>query len=102
LAATNWNGGDYKLLVHTDQDLERVIDEAALDIVVLHNSPEATPVSMPHHALLRGYVSRSPAWRLCAQAHNLEAYCRLLPPRYPRKPLRIDLRSRIGSEVEER
>lgn len=96
MASTSWNGDRYQLLVHSDEDVERLLDEAALDIVVLHNAPGALPNQMPHHALLRGYVGRSPTWRLCAQGRTLEAYCRMRPPRFPRKPLQIDLRSRIG------
>lgn len=102
MAATSWNGDRYQLLVHSDEDVDRLLDEAALDIVVLHNAPEGVPNQMPHHALLRGYLERRQTWKRCAQVRTLEAYCRTNPPRFARKPLQIDLRARIGQVIEER
>jgi len=101
LAESDWNGLRYKLRVNKGEEIERSLDGAALEIVVLDDFPGGTLERAPHHLLLHGYLRASPSWRSCARTENLEAYCRTLPPRFPRKPLRVDLRSRLGYEVEE-
>lgn len=102
LAETDWNGTRYKLKTSSGEEIERSLDETAVDIVVLDNIPAEKPEAAAHHPLLRGQLRESPSWRPSARARNLEAYCRVLPPRFPRQPPRIDLRSRIGYIVEER
>lgn len=102
LAETDWNLRNYKLLANTTEELEKLIDETAIDIVVLHNAPEAGYGIRPHHAMLQTFLRGNLSWRPCAQARKLEAFCRVLPPHYPRKPLRIPLRGRLGYDIEER
>ena len=100
IASSSWNGERYQLLANSDEEVDRLLDEAALDIVVLHNAPAAN--LMPHHAVLRAYLGRSESWQQCAQVRALEAFCRTKPPHFARKPLKVDLRSRIGQVIEER
>jgi Dolichyl-phosphate-mannose-protein mannosyltransferase len=87
LSESDWNGNRYRLLTSTQDAVSRRLDELAVDTVILY-----TPVSKkpwPHHALLRDTVAASPAWRPCASAQNLLAYCRIKPPQAPRQPLRL-------------
>lgn len=100
LADTDWNGTRYNALVHNGEEMERTLDENGIDIVVLHQATVRN--GMPHHQLLREFVQTSSAWRPCAQAGNVEAFCRTQPPKLPGKPLRIRLRSRLGYDIEER
>jgi hypothetical protein len=55
-----------------------------------------------HHVLLTALLRDNPRWRSCDQAGQLSAYCRVGVARYPRKPVRIDLRDRMGSVIEEK
>lgn len=102
LAETDWNIKHYKRLVQNRDEIETALDEAAADIVVLHNAIESGPEAMPHHRLLRTSLQESSSWRHCAQSGRVEAFCRTAPPRAPRKPIRIPLRSRLGYDIEER
>ena len=102
LAETDWNIKHYKRLVQSRDEIEVTLDQAAVDIVVLHNAIESQPEAMPHHRLLRTALQESSSWRPCAQSGKVEAFCRTAPPRAPRKPLRIPLRSRLGYDIEER
>jgi hypothetical protein len=102
LAKTDWMGYRYQSLIHDGEETSRLLDEKGIDIVVLDNFTKGAPGGPAHHFLLREFVRTDTAWRPCAKAQDLEAYCRTLPPRFPRKPLQIDLRSRLGYMVEER
>lgn len=103
IAATDWNLYNYKLLAHNRDDIERMLDESGADLVVLHNAPPgASSPSLPHHELLRESMRDNPAWPRCAAAIHVEAFCRARPPRFPRRPVRIDLRNRLGYSIEER
>ena len=80
-------GEGYHLLTPSPDSILRRIDELALDTVVLDTPPlQQVP---PHHALLRGTMSNTPAWRQCASAQDLLAYCRVTAPSVPRQPLRL-------------
>jgi hypothetical protein len=87
LATSGWNGEHYRSLVSSREEVARVLDELAMDVVVL-DAPEATaPV---HHALLAATVEGSPAWRACGRGKEFAAWCRTQPPRFPRKPVTAD------------
>jgi hypothetical protein len=102
LASTDWNRNRYRPLAANEGDIERILDETALDVVVLDNAPEPEPGWMPHHKLLRGFLAASPAWGRCGEAGQLEAYCRKTPPRYPRRAVRIPMRTHLGYDLEEK
>jgi len=101
LAETDWNGSRYKLRANNVEAIERSLDETGTDIVVLDKFPAGVSSRALHHFLLQKFLRVTPGWRACAKAMDLEAYCRTLPPRFPRQPLRIDLRSRLGYTIEE-
>ncbi len=98
LAESSWNRGmRYQLNANTAEGVERILDENAVNLVVLHAGADP----LPHHPLLEQTVRASASWRACAQSGEVSAYCRALPPKFPPKPARIDLRSHIGEVVEE-
>jgi hypothetical protein len=80
--------------------MERAMDEAGVETVILHTPNVRQPVA--HHVLLTALLRDNPRWRNCDQAGQLSAYCRVGPAHYPRKPVRIDLRERMGSVIEEK
>lgn len=90
LAEEGWSGEGYRLLTVDAEAVLRRIDELALDLVVLDVMPVPSPP--PHHALLSGALQSSSAWKECAQARNLVAYCRAMPSRIPRQPLEMRIR----------
>jgi hypothetical protein len=87
LAQSDWNGNRYRLLTSTQDAVSRRLDELAVDTVILHSPASEKP--WPHHALLRDMIAVSPAWRPCASAQDLLAYCRTMAPQAPRQPLRL-------------
>jgi hypothetical protein len=99
LAESGWSGGDwYRLLTTTPREVAVRLDELTIDTVILRKEETG---GRPHYALLRRTLQSSPAWRECGSAGTLAAYCRVLPPSVPPKPLRMDLRNRIGTVIEE-
>jgi hypothetical protein len=95
LASSDWNGKNYQAKVTTAEDVERTLDGAGIELVVMHDDPADAAPRLSHHPLLRATVEASAAWRPCGAARELAAYCRQLPPRYPRRPLQIEL-NRLG------
>ncbi len=95
LASTDWNGRKYQAKVHTREDIERALDGARVDLVVVHDGDDLAGDWPTHHPLLKDTVAASATWRKCGESQSLTAYCRQLPPRYPRVPLRIEL-DRLG------
>jgi hypothetical protein len=98
LAEEGWSGENYRLLTVNQEAVLRRIDEVALDLVVLDTSPVAGSPPPPHHVLLAAALRDSPAWKECAHAANLLAYCRVLPSRERRQPLEMWVR---GMDVKE-
>ena len=96
LAESDWNGKHYKLQVQTPSAVARRLDELAIDVVVLDAPSAQEP---PHHVLLGLAVTGNSAWSHCGSAQHLIAYCRALPPAFPRKPLVVDAG---GWHLEER
>lgn len=104
LSSSTWNGGNYRSLVSTAEEVERKLDETAIDLVVLERAGVGQPPGeppRPHHHQLVAMLQSSPAWRRCGAAGELTAYCRITPPRFPRQPLRIHLMDRLGRDFEE-
>jgi hypothetical protein len=95
LATSDWNGGQYRLLLDSPSAVARELDEIAIDIVVL-DAPSL--LGTPDHVLLEQAVERNPSWKKCASNMNLIAYCRAEPPAFARKPLVLDAG---GRHVEE-
>jgi hypothetical protein len=87
LATSGWNGDHYRSLVTSRDDVARILDELALDIVVLAGPQAKAPL---HHRLLAAVVEGSPGWRPCGQSKEFAAWCRTQPPRFPRKPVTAD------------
>jgi hypothetical protein len=44
----------------------------------------------PDHVVLRALLTSSPSWKLCASVAGMAAYCRVMPPAFPRRPLVVD------------
>jgi hypothetical protein len=87
LADEGWNGEAYHLLAPDHPAVLERLDELAIDAVILH-TPQVALIP-PHHVLLRGSMSRSPVWTICASAKDLVAYCRVRAPGAPRVPLHL-------------
>lgn len=99
LAVTDWNSQNYKLLAETGEAMDRVLDESGVDRVILHDGEAER--RLPHHDALAAWLGATDRWRACGQAGEVRAYCRTAAPRYPRQPIRIDLRQHIGRIIEE-
>jgi hypothetical protein len=95
-ADQGWNGEGYRLLTPTRDAISRRLDELDIDIVILDTPRNKQPP--PHHVLLQDNLSASPAWSPCGNAHDLQAYCRVMPPQFPRQPLRLKV---YGWDFEE-
>ena len=91
LSESSWSGDNYRLLVSGVQDVERRLDELAVDEVILDSPASDSPA---HHVLLRDTVAQSESWKLCAQTSNLVAYCRTAKPRFLRIPLELTIAGR--------
>jgi hypothetical protein len=87
LAQSGWNGEHYKLRVQTPGAVARRLDELAIGVVVLDAPSAQQP---PHHLLLGLAMTGSSTWSHCGSAKDLVAYCRALPPAFPRQPLVLD------------
>ena len=96
-------GAHYGLSARTPEEVERRLDELAIDTVVTQIDPNAAPGSTirPHRVLLAQTVGNSLSWRLCFASGSALAYCRTRPPRFPRKPLEINLKTQLGIYVRE-
>jgi len=62
LAESDWNGRNYKLKMKTPAEIQRFLEEAAVDVVVLDGKPDQ---AFEHHRQLLATV-REPAWRRIA------------------------------------
>lgn len=100
LASSDWNARHYTARVETAEEVERILDGAGIELVVLHSDPSNNR-SLTHHTVLKSTVAASPSWRPCATAGVLEAYCRQGTPRYPRTPLRFELNRMGVGELKE-
>lgn len=96
LAASGWNGENYRLITATTAEVGQRLDELAIDTVAV--SLAAKP-RRPDQTLLIALLKGSATWRLCVSSGSLEAYCRTKPPAFPRKPLVLDVG---GLHLEER
>ena len=95
LAVEGWNGDHYRLLALTPEAVAQRLDEFSLDVVILDSESAA----MPHQVLLRDAMTNNPSWRPCGDSQSLVAYCRRMPPAFPRKPIVLDVG---GWHLEER
>jgi hypothetical protein len=104
LADEDWNGAQYHLIASTPEQVKTRLDELGVDTVVIYDEPglkQAPHEVLVERTMVQDSAVSSPTWRLCAGEGPLKAYCRAQPPRVPRQPLRIDLRSQIGRIIEE-
>ena len=99
LVTEGWNGDYYTLLTPSTSEVQTTLDELGVETVVVDAVP-GRPIS-PHQALLNSLMESGVAWRQCAKDGSLTAWCRTRPPAVPRRPLRIDLRDRIGRIIQE-
>ncbi len=101
LATSGWSGNHYRLLASSPQEVEETLDRYAIDAVLVDDRPSGQ--SPPaHHRLLKQMLAASPAWRECAEAAPVSLWCRVLPPRVPRRPMRLRIHGRGRPEIEER
>jgi Dolichyl-phosphate-mannose-protein mannosyltransferase len=91
LSESGWNGEHYKLLAADKGAIERILDELAIEVVVLDGS---ATMGRPHHVLLAAAMEDNLAWTICGQSKNMAAWCRIQPPRFPRKPVIMDAGNR--------
>jgi hypothetical protein len=96
LAASGWNGENYRLTAATTAEVAQRLDELAIATVVV---ALAAKPRRPDQTLLIALLKDSSTWRLCASSGSVEAYCRTKPPAVPRKPLVLDVG---GLHLEER
>ena len=87
LATSGWNGDHYRSLVTRREDVARILDEPARDVVVLAEPDSTAPL---HDKLLAATVEGSTAWRACGRSKEYAAWCRTQPPRFPRNPVTAD------------
>jgi len=87
LAEMGWNGENYRLLVHSGDDVKRRLDELAVEVVIV-DAPLL--FARPDQVLLKDMLENSPGWRICCGTKSLLAYYRVSPPAFPRKPLVLD------------
>lgn len=87
LAESGWSGENYKLLVATQGEILKRLDELALDIVVIDRPSARGP---PHQVLLEAAMAGNHGWRVCGNTPDLLAYCRTKAPAFPRKPLVLE------------
>ncbi len=87
LAQAGWNGENYRVLVHSGNDVGKKLDELAVDVVIL-DAPSL--FVRPDQTLLKNMLDNSPDWRVCCGTESLLAYQRVNPPRFPRKPLMVN------------
>jgi hypothetical protein len=99
LASEGWNGDYYTLLTSSTSEVQTTLDELGVETVVVDTFP-GRPIP-PHQILLNSLMESGAAWRQCAKDGSLTAWCRTQPPSVPRRPLRIDLRDRIGRIIQE-
>jgi hypothetical protein len=97
LAEEGWSGENYRLLTVNAEAVLRRIDELALDVVIIEDLPAANPPL--HQVLLHDAVRHSSAWKECAQARNLVAYCRVRAPEFPRRPLEMRIQGMDLKEI---
>jgi hypothetical protein len=99
LVHSDWSGTDYKLLVQSQDQLERRLDELAIDSVIVDTARATDPP--PHQALLEEAVWTSPAWKRGEQTGHLVLYRRIRSPAFPRRPRQVDLLDKIGTVIQE-
>jgi hypothetical protein len=86
LSESGWNGENYRLIASDRSAVEKVLDQLALDTVIVDRPDIAEP---PHHLLLQDALANSPSWSICGRYENLLAWCRTQAPLFPRKPITI-------------
>jgi hypothetical protein len=59
LGESDWNGRNYKVKMKTPTEIQRFLEEAAVDVVVLNRKPDH---GFEHHKLLLATI-REPGWR---------------------------------------
>ncbi len=101
LADESFSGRYYRLRVSGSEETEAALDRWAIQTVVLDEHRPANP-SPPHHGILRRTLETSSAWRQCGRLGALSAFCRVLPPKLPREPLRMKLQGPRGRVLTEK
>ena len=84
LSELSWNGEDYRLLVHSSDEVKKRLDELAINLVIL-DAPAL--FERPDQALLKNMLENSPDWKIRCGTERLLAYQRLKPPAFSRKPI---------------
>lgn len=90
IADTERNGRKYRMLFAVAAQVERPLDELAIDAAVIHTISGKTAHAC--HGLLKETVENSRSWQLCHPGALIEAYCRTTPPSLPRKRMRVTAR----------
>src|SRR5258708_5255162 len=71
LAESDWNGRDYKLKMKTPAEIQRFLEEAAVDVVILDRKPDH---GFEHHKLLLATI-REPGWRrIGVYPHSIDSF----------------------------
>jgi hypothetical protein len=101
LSHSGWMGYDYQQVAGTPQQVNAILDRAAIETVILDEHLAGGGIA-PHHRLLRETLAASAAWKTCGVSERLYLYCRAQPALLPREPLRIDLQSSGGRVIVEK
>ena len=99
LARSGWSGAHYRVVAATPAQAGNTLDRLGIDTVILDNRSAGAPLE--HHAVLRRMLAGSSAWRQCAAARELSAWCRTQPSIVPRQPLTLDLQWTAGRTISE-
>ena len=85
----------FRPLEHTSSAvLEIALDQYNVQTVIL--APPSDGPETAQQILLRDTMAASPAWRPCIESGSLRAYCRVLPPQVPLRPIEVDVRKKLG------
>jgi hypothetical protein len=99
LARSSWSGRNYQMVVRSEDQIDRLLQEMHVGTVILGVSP-----SEPHVALLERAIERNAGWREVGSiARGVRVFQSLVPP--PVAPLHIRIENpggfNTGFEVDE-
>jgi hypothetical protein len=99
LADCDWNGRCKNVIVQTSEQVDQLLDAWRVDRVALHTDPAGKDYI--YHRLLVETMPVLGSWNQCAEGKHIRVFCRVVPPRFPAQPVKMDLHQLgIVSEAE--